>query len=80
MHQFQLDLAGAMKWASAHHDELKLKFLQLIPKIPSFGTEVDNKVSGYVFFLANSVRALVCWSFEGKRYFGDKGLEVQKTR
>ena len=80
MRQSGLDLVGAIKSATAYHDELKTKFLEQLPKIPSFGPKVDNELSEHVFQLANAIRANVCWSFEGKRYFGDRGLEIQKKR
>jgi hypothetical protein len=34
----------------------------------------------YIRGIANWTRGYHCWQFEGGRYFGDKGLEVQRSR
>ena len=76
MRQFDLNPQGAMIRAYECHRELQRKFIALLDKIPSFGLEVDKAVSDYIFHLGYWVQGFVCWSFEGGRYFGNKGLDV----
>jgi hypothetical protein len=79
MHEFNFDLDAAVAWAVEQHDERKAEFLELYSKLPSIGPETDRDLSEYVFGLANLVRANVCWTFEGRRYFRDKGVEVWRA-
>jgi hypothetical protein len=79
MHEFNFDLEGAVAWAVKQHDDLKAEFLELFSNLPTFGPEVDKELSEYAFGLGVSVRANVCWTFEGRRYFRDKGTVVQRN-
>ncbi|KDQ61070.1 hypothetical protein JAAARDRAFT_125196 [Jaapia argillacea MUCL 33604] len=49
-------------------------------KVPSWGTEVDKDVAAYVQGLQEWIVGSLHWSFQTKRYFGDNGQEVKKTR
>ncbi|KAI0290408.1 terpenoid synthase [Multifurca ochricompacta] len=81
MHQNKTDIQGAMNWVSEHHKELEEKFMEIYEnKIPKFGEPVDEQLAQYVDGIGNWVRANYQWSFEGERYFGKKGLEIQRTR
>jgi len=80
MHQLNCDLDGAVQWAARYHSEVEARFMDGINRIPSWGIEIDKRINKYVQGLANFPRGHICWSFESNRYFGDKGLEVQKTR
>ena len=59
--------------------ELQRKFIRLLDEVPSFGREVDTAVSEYIFHMGCWVQANVCWSFESGRFFGNKGLDVQRN-
>jgi len=48
--------------------------------VPSFGSEVDAALKEYVDLVGNWTRANCTWNFETRRYFGDKGLDVQQKR
>ncbi|KAF8904746.1 isoprenoid synthase domain-containing protein [Gymnopilus junonius] len=69
MHQFNVDLEGAMAWVVEYHKECHLGDLKLTGKW-------RNTFTG----LANWPRCNDCWNFESGRYFGNKGLEIQKIR
>jgi len=76
MRECDLDVQGAMNRAHEYHREIQRKFIGLLDKVPSFGVEVDNAVSDHIFHLGNWPPANMYWSYEGARYFGDKGLDV----
>ena len=80
MHQMKLDLDGAMNWVADYHSELEKKFLDGLKKVPSWGEEIDLQVQQYLNGIAIWPRSNDCWRFESDRYFGDKGLEYQRTR
>ena len=80
MRQFCLALPDAMKWAVAYHEEIKKQFLDAMKRVPTWGKDIDEQISVYIDHLAGWPRGHDCWSFESGRYFGSKGLEVQKTR
>ncbi|KAI0345597.1 terpenoid synthase [Trametopsis cervina] len=80
MHQLKLSLPEAIEWVSTYLDEVKVKFLNTIKEIPQWGKEIDDQVMVYIEQLGNWPRANYCWCFESARYFGSKGLDVQKTR
>ncbi|KAJ7865813.1 isoprenoid synthase domain-containing protein [Mycena leptocephala] len=66
MHHLNLDLQGAIAWTHNRLLEVQQKFLECLPKC--------------LLELANWLRANYCWSFEGTRYFGDRGMQVLHTR
>jgi len=80
MRHSNLDVAGAMKWARNYHVKLQVKYLAGLKKLPSFGPQIDKDVKEYLDSIALMVKGNVCWSFEGRRYFGNLGLNVQQTR
>ncbi|PCH36903.1 terpenoid synthase [Wolfiporia cocos MD-104 SS10] len=80
MHQFGFGLQEAMEWATKLHTEIKTKFLDGLKRVPSFGPTVDKSLEEYIQGLALWPRCNVCWNFESGRYFGSKGLEIQKSR
>ena len=75
-----LDVAGAMNWVCELHYKKQSEFLALQKTLPSFGSEVDTPLNEYVDLLGNWTRGNYTWNFEGRRYFGDIGVEVQRTR
>ncbi|KAJ7240251.1 isoprenoid synthase domain-containing protein [Mycena rebaudengoi] len=80
MHQFNIDLQAAMVVVCDLHHEIEAKFLAALKTVPSFGPEIDEQLQEYIQHLAGWPRSNDCWNFEGGRYFGNKGLEIQKTR
>ncbi|THH13873.1 hypothetical protein EW146_g6385 [Bondarzewia mesenterica] len=47
--------------------------------LPSWGPEIDRQVEQYVDGLQNWIIGSLHWSFETKRYFGDRGQDVKKN-
>ncbi|EED81950.1 predicted protein [Postia placenta Mad-698-R] len=80
MQQFNTDLEGAIAWVVNYHEDVEIKFLDGMKRLPSFGPTVDKELEEYVLALAIWPRTNDCWNFESGRYFGSKGLEFQKTR
>ena len=80
MHQFNCDFDAAMDWVANYHKEVETRFLDTLKRVPSWGPEVDRQLAVYIEHLANWPRCNDCWNFESGRYFGNKGLEYQKTR
>lgn len=80
MHHHGTDIQGAMDWLIEFHARLAGAFLLIKDRIPSWGEVIDSQISQYVQGLGNWVRASDQWSFESHRYFGGKGLEIQKHR
>ncbi|OSX64651.1 hypothetical protein POSPLADRAFT_1133971 [Postia placenta MAD-698-R-SB12] len=80
MHQFNIDLEAAMAWVASYHKDVENKFLDGMKELPSFGPVVDKELEEYILALAIWPRTNDCWAFESGRYFGSKGLQVQKTR
>ncbi|KAF8205865.1 terpenoid synthase [Mycena galopus ATCC 62051] len=76
----RMDLPAATLWLSTYHESLQAEFLEMLPRVPSFGPALDLQVQDYLSFLANWPRAQDCWNFESARYFGRKGLKIQATR
>ena len=78
--KFNCSVSEALEWAHQHHRTLEHHFFETKVALPSFGADTDRKIAHYIDGLGNWVRASDAWSFESGRYFGSKGLEVQKTR
>ncbi|KZT35696.1 terpenoid synthase [Sistotremastrum suecicum HHB10207 ss-3] len=80
MNRLDLSLQEAMDWTSARLDALVSKFLGTLNDVPSWGEEIDARVTTYIDGLGYWVRANEAWSFEGPRYFGKDGAQIQRTR
>ncbi|KAG1809646.1 isoprenoid synthase domain-containing protein [Suillus subaureus] len=80
MLELGLDRGGAISWAAHYHAGLEKRFIDGLAKVPSWGPSVDVLVKEYLDGIANWPRANTCWSYEGQRYFGTRGLEIQQTR
>ncbi|KAH7886304.1 terpenoid synthase [Phlebopus sp. FC_14] len=80
MHETGLDSSGAMSRAASYHAEIETKFIDGLSKVPSWGPLIDSQLKRYLHGMANWARANYCWSYESQRYFGNKGLDVQKSR
>ena len=80
MHEQGLDIQGAIDWLELYAAGVHAGFLDNVANLPSWGKDVDRRVEIYINGLAQWVRGYDDWAFESGRYFGNKGLEVQKTR
>ncbi|PCH42343.1 terpenoid synthase [Wolfiporia cocos MD-104 SS10] len=80
MHQFNIGLASAIRWAVEYHSETQARMLRRIKELPSFGPAVDEELGQYIRGMLIWPRSSACWSFESRRYFGGGGLEVLKAR
>ncbi|KAK6980733.1 terpene cyclase [Favolaschia claudopus] len=80
MREFNIDLDGAMAWLYEHHAKVQAEFLAGLQEVPSFGLEIDEHVRDYIWSMGIWPRSNDSWSFECGRYFGSKGLEIQRTR
>ncbi|KAH8817571.1 terpenoid synthase [Flagelloscypha sp. PMI_526] len=81
-----LSLDDSLQRLLEHHDCNVESFLNVADKVlkkdgfPSFGPEVDLEVATFVDGIGLWVRGYDEWSFASGRYFGDKGLAIQKHR
>ncbi|KAI0355478.1 terpenoid synthase [Trametes cingulata] len=80
MRELDVDLDGAMTWVTRFHEDLARRFIDGLERVPSFGSEIDGQLHEYLESIAIWPRCVDCWSFEAGRYFGDQGLEFQRTR
>ncbi|KDR68480.1 hypothetical protein GALMADRAFT_78470 [Galerina marginata CBS 339.88] len=76
----QLEIQAAINELERRAAEVLSAFVCNRENLPSWGEEIDRRVKIYADGIAYFVRANEAWSFETCRYFGTKGLEIQKTR
>ncbi|KAF7361114.1 Terpene cyclase [Mycena sanguinolenta] len=82
------DVSGGMRWISNYYDKLVERFLatrsNMLNKrgFPSWGKEIDEKIAIIHVYagIAPWVRGNYEWNFGARRYFGNEGPEIQKTR
>ncbi|PPQ93592.1 hypothetical protein CVT25_005472 [Psilocybe cyanescens] len=80
MKEYNLDLQGALYWLSGYATKTIAKFVSDRKKLPSWSPSVDAGVREFFDLVGRCVRGYDAWSYETKRYYGDKGLKIQKTR
>jgi hypothetical protein len=85
MHHEKVSREEAVIRVSNLHKQLldRLKYLlgHLPELLPSYNVAIDEAVQTYIWKnLVPWVRANVEWSFDCRRYFGDKGSEARSTR
>ncbi|KAI0059029.1 terpenoid synthase, partial [Artomyces pyxidatus] len=81
MRELDISIDAALEWVYRRHTEVLAEFIDGRNNLPSFGSaELDRQVAEYVENIGYEVRGLESWCFESRRYFGDRGLEVQKHR
>ena len=80
MRERGLDVQGAIDWLDRYIADALAGFLDNATNMPSWGKDIDRQVKIYIDGVAQWVRGTDDWTFESGRYFGSKGLEVQKTR
>ena len=67
-HTYQLDLQEAIERAAAMHDAGVRTFIDLEPRLPSFGSAVDSNLRRYVSTLRTRMRGNLDWAHESVRY------------
>ena len=80
MNEKGVDLDGALNWLAEYNRAILSKFQAQYRDLPSWGPDMDPIVTTFVEGLAYWIRGFDSWSFESERYFGTKGLEIQKHR
>ncbi|KAF8886611.1 isoprenoid synthase domain-containing protein [Gymnopilus junonius] len=80
MHEHNIGLQEALYWLSGFATATIGKFLADLKNLPSWGKQVDGAVKEFFNRVGRCVRGYDQWSYETKRYYGDKGLKVQQTR
>jgi len=80
MKEQNLGVQGAIDWIERYTAVLHESFLANVANLPSWSEDVDKRVEIYVNCLGQWIRGNDDWTFESGRYFGDKGLLVQKNR
>jgi hypothetical protein len=80
MRERKMSLQAAMDWLGKYCDELAENFLLDLAILPSWGAEVDSRVSAYINGLGQWVRGIDDWHFESARYFGSEAPTVKQTR
>jgi Delta6-protoilludene synthase len=82
MHQDKVDLNEAVEHACRKHKAAAEKLIYLLDHLPSFeDAEVHKNIREYVIeTVVASIRGNYEWSFEGRRYFREKGPEIRSTR
>ncbi|EJD05124.1 terpenoid synthase [Fomitiporia mediterranea MF3/22] len=80
MNEFGFDLEEAQAWVVTFHADLEKQYLETMGRVPSWGSDIDKQLQLYLDGVGNLVRACDSWYFESGRYFGGKGLDIQKTR
>ncbi|KAJ2972687.1 hypothetical protein NQ176_g7016 [Zarea fungicola] len=78
--KFSLDDQGAINWAAGFHNSIVRELTHLLANVPRFSQPIDQLVDDYVDGMGNWVFSNYIWSFESRRYFGNRGLEVLKTK
>ncbi|KAI0306214.1 isoprenoid synthase domain-containing protein [Multifurca ochricompacta] len=80
MNEKGVNLDSALKWLGDYHEEVLARFQAQHRMLPSWGPAVDRDVEIFVERLGYWIRGIDSWSLETERYFGTKGLEIQKHR
>ncbi|KAI0774681.1 terpenoid synthase [Trametes elegans] len=80
MHELETDLEGAVAWVVNFHDATANWYIEGLAHLPSFGPTLDAQLREYLRAIADVPRGVDSWSFESKRYFGEHGMEYQRTR
>ncbi|KXN86840.1 Delta(6)-protoilludene synthase [Leucoagaricus sp. SymC.cos] len=80
MRERNISIQEAMNWLGNYCDGLADSFLIELESLPSWGADVDARVTKYVNGLGQWVRGIDDWHFESARYFGSAGPDTKKTR
>ncbi len=80
MYEHNVDVAAAMEWLDSFGKYRVDTFLNGIQELPSWGPEIDVNVQKYIESIGYLIRGADTWSYESERYWGKKGMEIQRTR
>ena len=80
MHHFHLNLQDAADHVAEYFKTLVETYLEAKRALPSWGALIDQDVAHSAMAMECWVVGNLNWSFESKRYFGDAGAEVGKSR
>jgi len=78
MQELNLNLKGALEWTTAYLKVIEERFMEGMEHLPTFSPEVNHQLWEYILALVMWPQSNDCWNFESGRYFGNKGLEIQK--
>lgn len=80
MHHEELDLQGSIDRAGDMCRAVMDKYIETKGKLPSYGAVLDKQVAAYMQGLESWMTGNIDWSFVTRRYFGDEGAEIKRTR
>jgi hypothetical protein len=80
MNEKGFDPDGALDWVSTMYEQVLSKFQVQSRTLPSWGPAIESEVNNFVERMCLWIRGHDCWSFESERYFGTKGMEIQRLR
>ena len=80
MNEKGFDPDGALDWVSTMYEQVLSKFQVQSRTLPSWGPAIDSEVNNFVERMCLWIRGHDSWSFESERYFGTKGVEIQRLR
>lgn len=78
MYDQGLDLQSAMYQAGAYWKAALQRFEDNLTILPSWGSDVDQKVAIYIQGLQDMIVGTLHWSFDAGRYFGREGQQIKK--
>ena len=79
MHELGVDVRGAVEWVEKCCIDIIDRCLQVYDNLP-WKEDTHPEIFKYVTGVMNWARANDSWSFESRRYFGDSGMEIMKSR
>ena len=79
MKEKSLDVQAALFYTTDLCHQAMRSLLENAKLVPSFSPSIDKIVQEYIMGLCTIVTGIYDWSFESKRYFGNKGAEVKRT-
>jgi hypothetical protein len=80
MNEKGVDLDGALDWVVIAYEQVLSRFHAERSALPSWGPAIDPEVNNFVERMCIWIRGHDSWSFESERYFGTKGMEIQRLR
>ncbi|KAF8433264.1 terpenoid synthase [Boletus edulis BED1] len=80
MNEYHTDVNGAVLWTSDFLLGAGERFHTALAALPQWEEPLNSQVRAYCDGVGQWVRANDDWSFEGERYFGNKGLEIKENR
>jgi hypothetical protein len=80
MDEYQTDVNGAILWVEDFLLGAAERFHTAKAVLPEWDEPLNSLVKAYCDGLGHWVRGFDDWSFEGERYFGNKGLKIKESR